>query len=263
MREASRVRVTGLRRCSCPKGRTGGLDAIQPLATLPVFFKLSGRKVALAGGGEAAGWKAELLASAGARVDVYAAEPSAKLLEIAARRESIAIIRRRWSAEDLSGAALAILEAQSETEAIAFREAARAAGAAVNVIDRPEYCDFSFGTLVNRSPLVVAISTDGAAPVFAQAIRARLEALLPQSFAKWAEAARELRRRDRRTRARFPPAPDLLGEFCRARAARGARRAPRPAISTRWRPRATRARRRRGARSCWSARGRAIRTSSP
>lgn len=172
-----------------------GLDAIQPLATLPVFLKLAGRKVALAGGGEAAGWKAELLASAGARVEAYAPEPSAKLVEIARRRKTVAIIRRRWRTEDLVGAALAILETESSTEAIAFREAARAAGAIVNVIDRPEFCDFSFGTLVNRSPLVVAISTDGAAPVFAQAIRARLEALLPMSFAKWAEAAKEWRRR--------------------------------------------------------------------
>ena len=59
----------------------------------------------------------------------------------------------------------------------------------VNVIDKPAYCDFSFGSIVNRSPLVIGISTDGAAPVFAQAIRAKLEALLPQGFAAWAAAA--------------------------------------------------------------------------
>ena len=49
----------------------------------------------------------------------------------------------------------------------------------VNVIDKPAFCDFAFGSIVNRSPLVIGISTDGAAPVFAQAIRAKLEALLP------------------------------------------------------------------------------------
>ena len=101
---------------------------------------------------------------------------------------------RRWASDDLRGAALAILETEDDDEARAFRAAARAAGAAVNVVDRPEFCDFSFASLVNRSPLVVAISTDGAAPVFAQAIRARIEALLPASFAQWAEAAREWRR---------------------------------------------------------------------
>ncbi len=70
-----------------------------------------------------------------------------------------------------------------------FADAARAAGVPVNVIDKPACCDFSFGAIVNRSPLVIGISTDGAAPVFAQAIRAKLEALLPKDFANWASAA--------------------------------------------------------------------------
>jgi uroporphyrin-III C-methyltransferase/precorrin-2 dehydrogenase/sirohydrochlorin ferrochelatase len=57
------------------------------------------------------------------------------------------------------------------------------------VIDKPQFCDFSFGAIVNRSPLVVGISTDGAAPVFAQAIRGKLEAMLPRGFAHWTQAA--------------------------------------------------------------------------
>ena len=66
------------------------------------------------------------------------------------------------------------------------------AGVPVNVIDRPAFCDFAFGAIVNRSPLVIGISTDGAAPVFGQAIRAKIEALIPKGFARWAEAARTL-----------------------------------------------------------------------
>ena len=65
----------------------------------------------------------------------------------------------------------------------------------VNVIDRPAFCDFSFGAIVNRSPLVIGISTDGASPVFGQAIRAKIEALIPKGFARWAEAARAWRPR--------------------------------------------------------------------
>ena len=65
----------------------------------------------------------------------------------------------------------------------------------VNVIDRPAYCDFAFGAIVNRSPLVIGISTDGAAPVFAQAIRAKIETLIPKGFARWADAARAWRPR--------------------------------------------------------------------
>ena len=62
------------------------------------------------------------------------------------------------------------------------------------MIDRPAHCDFSFGAIVNRSPLVIGISTDGAAPVFAQAIRAKLEAMIPGGFSRWAEAARRWRK---------------------------------------------------------------------
>ena len=57
------------------------------------------------------------------------------------------------------------------------------------MIDRPEFCDFSFGAIVNRSPLIIGISTDGAAPVFGQALRARIEALIPLNFAAWALAS--------------------------------------------------------------------------
>src|ERR1700719_3093724 len=67
--------------------------------------------------------------------------------------------------------------------------AAWSAGVLVTFIDRPAFCDFSFGAIVNRSPLVIGISTEGAAPVFGQAIRAKIEALVPQGFARWAAAA--------------------------------------------------------------------------
>jgi uroporphyrin-III C-methyltransferase / precorrin-2 dehydrogenase / sirohydrochlorin ferrochelatase len=72
-------------------------------------------------------------------------------------------------------AALAIGDCDNETDAEAFATAARAAGVPVNVIDKPAFCDFSFGAIVNRSPLVIGISTDGGAPMFAQALRAKLE----------------------------------------------------------------------------------------
>ncbi len=63
----------------------------------------------------------------------------------------------------------------------------------VNVVDKPPFCDVQFGALVNRSPLVVAISTDGAAPVFGQAVRAKIESVLPTGLKGWAEAARDWR----------------------------------------------------------------------
>ena len=156
-------------------------------------YALAGKRAVVAGGSAAAAWKAELLAAAGAAVDVYAADPGDEMIEMAAA--SIAIHRRAVEAADLGGAALAVGTFEDDDEVAAFAAMARRAGVPVNVIDKPAFCDFSFGSIVNRSPLVIGISTDGAAPVFGQAIRAKLEALIPRGFARWAEAARQWRPR--------------------------------------------------------------------
>jgi uroporphyrin-III C-methyltransferase/precorrin-2 dehydrogenase/sirohydrochlorin ferrochelatase len=131
------------------------------------------------------------LSAAGASVDVYAVDTCSELLQLAAGRPAGNVIlhRRGWTAADLRGAAIAVGDFHDDDGAAAFAAAARAAGVPVNVIDKPAHCDFSFGAIVNRSPLVVGISTDGAAPVFARAIRGRLEALLPKGFSRWTAAA--------------------------------------------------------------------------
>jgi uroporphyrin-III C-methyltransferase/precorrin-2 dehydrogenase/sirohydrochlorin ferrochelatase len=164
---------------------------MDPLARLPVFLALEGKRAVLAGGSQAAAWKAELLSAAGAQVEVYAEAPCDELLRVTndPPNGAITIHPRAWTAEDLSGAAVAVGAFEDDDGAAAFAAAARAAGVPVNVIDKPAFCDFSFGAIVNRSPLVIGISTDGGAPVFAQAIRAKLEALLPTGFAAWAAAA--------------------------------------------------------------------------
>ena len=167
---------------------------METLARLPVFYALAGKRAIVVGGSAAAAWKAELLAAAGAAVDVYATDPDEEMIEIAAQ-PSIAIHRRAITAGDFGGAALAVGAFEDEIEAGAFAALARRAGVPVNVIDKPAFCDFSFGSIVNRSPLVIGISTDGAAPVFGQAIRAKLEALIPSGFARWADAARQWRPR--------------------------------------------------------------------
>lgn len=167
---------------------------IEPLATLPLFHKLAGRKAVLAGSSEGALWKAELLAAAGAELHIFAGGDSASFAALAADPAAhIHLHARRWSPEDLNGAALAVADLGETEEIRAFVAAARAAGAPVNIVDKPEFCDFAFGALVNRSPLVVAVSTDGAAPVFGQAIRAKIEALLPAGLKGWAQAATDWR----------------------------------------------------------------------
>lgn len=168
---------------------------IERLATLPLFHKLEGRKVVLAGAGDGALWKAELLAAAGAELVIFSGPETDLFDALAADPPGTAIDlhRRDWQPADIAGAALAVGEIEDEDEARGFAAAARAAGVPVNVVDKPEFCDFAFGSVVNRSPLVVAVSTDGASPVFGQTIRSKIEALLPAGLKAWAEAAKQWR----------------------------------------------------------------------
>jgi uroporphyrin-III C-methyltransferase/precorrin-2 dehydrogenase/sirohydrochlorin ferrochelatase len=170
-----------------------GAPSAPRLACLPVFFALAGKRVVLAGEAKAALWKAELLDAAGAKLDIYSANPDAGLLALARCRPGIRLVQRHFRPEDLCGAALAIADMESREDAAAFKAAAQAAGVPANIIDRPEFSDFQFGAIVDRSPLVIGISTDGAAPILAQAVRGRLEALLPQGVKLWAGAARAWR----------------------------------------------------------------------
>lgn len=166
------------------------------LAVLPLFFPLKGRPVLLSGGTAAAAWKAELLVASGAEVHVFAETLDAEfeaLLESVSGPGRLVHHARPWSAVALSGKAFAIADAATEGEAKAFHCAARAAGVPVNVIDNPPFCDFQFGSIVNRSPVVIGISTNGAAPILGQAIRRKIETLIPASLAGWAALAGRVR----------------------------------------------------------------------
>lgn len=180
--------------------RSGRAARMAPLAKLPVFWALEGKRAIVAGGSDAAAWKAELLAACGATVHVHAADLSetfATLIARGAEHPAGGFVHHAhaWSPSIFDNAAIAVADCETEDEAEAFFEAACAAGVPVNVIDKPAFCQFQFGSIVNRSPVVVSISTDGAAPILAQAIRRRIETLLPQSLKDWAELARSLRDR--------------------------------------------------------------------
>ena len=168
-------------------------ERMQPLERLPVFLNLHGKRAIVVGETDAVAWKADLVAAAGARVIVFAESPCAALSDIAAARRNVEISSRKLSDADLAGATLLVAAAADDVEAAALAKAARAAGVPVNIVDRPAFSDFSFGAIVNRSPLVIGVSTGGAAPVFAQAVRGRIETLLPASFTAWAAAAKSWR----------------------------------------------------------------------
>lgn len=178
------------------KPSEAGPNRLEALAKLPVFFDLKGKRAVLAGESAGAAWKAELLAAAGAAVDIYAHHPSDEmraLIERGAAAGSLVLHSRPWSIDIFATAAIAVGDFEDAAEAKAFRCAAKAAGVPVNTVDKPDTCDFLFGSIVNRSPIVIGISTDGAAPILGQAVRRRIETLLPPTLADWAAKARELR----------------------------------------------------------------------
>lgn len=171
---------------------------MRALAKLPIFLDLAGKRAVVAGGNAPAAWKAELLAAAGASVEIYAEDLGSEMAALLVRGAASGSFRhfaRPWSIDCLSGAVIAIADVETADAARAFVCAAKSAGVPVNVIDKPDFCQFQFGAIVNRSPVVVAISTDGAAPILGQAVRRRIETLLPPSLAAWGQLAKDIRGR--------------------------------------------------------------------
>lgn len=164
--------------------RIGVLDC------LPVFFDLKGKTVLVAGSEPPAAWKAELLAATGARVFVFCGD--GEMCDELAALKTVTLVAKDWREADWEGFSLAVGNC-AEDEAEEFVARARVHGVPVNVIDRPEFCQFQFGSIVNRSPLVIGISTNGAAPILGQAVRQRIEAVLPEGISRWAKLARKIR----------------------------------------------------------------------
>jgi uroporphyrin-III C-methyltransferase / precorrin-2 dehydrogenase / sirohydrochlorin ferrochelatase len=177
-----------------PLPQSDAQERIAPLAKLPIFWNLQGKRAVIAGGSDGAAWKAELLQACGALVELYCevddlGETMTALLD----RTALVHHAHPWHCGIFTGASLALADCETDDEARAFFCAARASGVPVNVIDKPAFCQFQFGSIVNRSPVIVSISTDGAAPILAQAIRQRIETLLPPALKQWASLAQSLR----------------------------------------------------------------------
>jgi uroporphyrin-III C-methyltransferase/precorrin-2 dehydrogenase/sirohydrochlorin ferrochelatase len=159
---------------------------------LPIFIKLRGRSSVVIGGGEIALRKVTLLLKAGADVTVVAPELCD---ELAGRQMQGAIthVAAHFAPEQLDGAQLVIAATDDEAINRAISEAAQARNIPVNVVDAPELCTFVVPSVVDRSPIVIAVSSGGNAPVLARMVRARLETLIPASYGRLAQLAGEFR----------------------------------------------------------------------
>lgn len=149
------------------------------MAPYPIFLTLEGRPVLVLGEGPAADRRARTLAAAGARV----------------RRATA------FSPSLLDGCALASGADAPETALQALSAAAQARGIPVNIVDRPDLCSFLTPSVIDRDPVLIAVSTGGAAPVLARLLRQKIEAAVAPGWSRLAALAGRLQAE---IRARFP-----------------------------------------------------------
>lgn len=167
---------------------------------LPLFHNLKGRNVLLVGGGEVALRKGRLLADAGAALQVVAPEVDPQLSELAQRSQGSVQVRG-YQAADLQGICLVIAATDDEPLNAQISRQAQALGVPVNVVDAPKLCSVIFPAIVDRSPLIVAITSGGDAPVLARLIRAKIETWIPASYGQLAGLSKRFRAR---VKALFP-----------------------------------------------------------
>ncbi|WP_067862286.1 siroheme synthase CysG [Neptuniibacter marinus] len=161
---------------------------------LPLFFKLTDQNVLLVGGGNVALRKARLLCRSGASVTVIAHHVCDELQQLLDESSGLSIIGE-YHADLLKDKILVIAATDDQTlnERVHFDAIDR--NLPVNVVDSPKLCTFVFPAIVDRSPVVIGISSGGSAPVLARLLRARLETWIPKSYGKLASIANHFRDR--------------------------------------------------------------------
>jgi uroporphyrinogen-III C-methyltransferase (EC 2.1.1.107) len=155
---------------------------------LPLFAALKDRPVLVIGGGEIAARKILLLRRAGANVRVVAQQLEASLAELA-EAQNIEWLATKFDESQLDSAFLVIAATNDAALNQRVFEAANVRQRLVNVVDNQPLCSFIFPSIVDRSPLLVAISSGGTAPVLARLLREKIEALLPTNLGRMAQAA--------------------------------------------------------------------------
>ncbi|MHA1559481.1 MAG: siroheme synthase CysG [Alphaproteobacteria bacterium] len=164
------------------------------LDIFPAFHAVDGRRVVIVGDGAEAAAKVRLVAETSADIHVFAEAPSDDLLRDVVAADA-RLHQHRPADIDFVDAALAFIATGDAQTDLAVRSIAKAAGTSVNVVDRPELCDFHTPALVNRAPLAVAIGTGGAAPVLARHVRNRIETMLAPAIGELAGLAERTRDR--------------------------------------------------------------------
>ncbi len=147
------------------------------MQSFPMFIKTSGRRVVIAGGGEQAAQKARLILKTDAKLQLAALELDAELEGLVAQGRA-EHLPGPVTPETFADSALSFVATGCAGADAALHALAKEGGALVNVVDRPELCDATTPSIVDRDPVVVAIGTEGTAPVLGRSIKTKIETLL-------------------------------------------------------------------------------------
>lgn len=152
---------------------------------LPIFYDLKGQRCLVVGGGDVALRKADLLVRAGARLRVVSPELCEELDELI-QQNGGEYLCSVYSADYLSDVALVIAATDRAEVNVKVSEDAKQMGLPINVVDHPDLSSFIFPAVIDRSPVVVAVSSGGQSPVLARLLRGKLESMIPASYGRLA-----------------------------------------------------------------------------
>jgi uroporphyrin-III C-methyltransferase/precorrin-2 dehydrogenase/sirohydrochlorin ferrochelatase len=158
----------------------------------PLFLNLKQQPCLVVGAGEIAARKIDLLSRAGARITVVAIEIGDSVAAIQ-ERYPLDIKQKAFDTRDLDGMCLVVSATNNRAANIGIAEAAKQLNLLVNVVDNPDLCNFIFPAIVDRSPVIAAISSGGASPVLARLLRAKIESTVPAAFGLLAKLAEKFR----------------------------------------------------------------------
>ncbi len=158
----------------------------------PLFIKLQNKPCLVIGAGEIAARKIELLARAGANITVIALEISHHVASLE-QKYNLTIQQRVFTPNDVINFALVISATDNRSTNELVAQSSETHKILVNVVDSPDLCGFIFPAIIDRSPIIAAVSSGGAAPVLARLLRAKIETIIPPAYGQLAQLAERYR----------------------------------------------------------------------
>ncbi|MCG6937079.1 MAG: siroheme synthase CysG [Gammaproteobacteria bacterium] len=174
---------------------------------LPIFIQIKNRPCMVVGGGSVAARKVALLRKAQANVTVVSPELCHELQQLK-DKNLIRHLARHFAQSDLEDCVLVIAATSDSTVNETVSELANQLRLPVNVVDNPDLCSFIMPSIIDRSPVVIAVSTGGSSPVLARLIRTRLEGSIPSAYGRLAKLVENFREK---VKAAFPSVESRRG----------------------------------------------------